>query len=162
MTDRAALGGNDGNYDFVFSGYITKYRRHILDALKRDYNILVHDKLVSRRRRDAANASAQAVLNIPQDPDWSWVSSMRVLAAWRCGRPVINVGQELTGVLADFCTNIPASGSSKEIMDSLLQSSEGVLQEQLDRYKKYTESSENPAFPEAAFKIWALTELGVR
>jgi hypothetical protein len=40
--------------------------------------------LVSRRRRDAINARAKLVPNIPQSAEWQWVSPMHVFAAPRC------------------------------------------------------------------------------
>lgn len=159
-TERSIKGASTKHYDLVFAGGITEYRRRVLSELERKFTVNVLTKPLSRRRRDAAYGGAKVVLNIPQELGWPWISTMRILAAWRCGRPVVNIGSGLKGVLADFCVSVPESESRKAVFDVLLQGPEQVVNEQLKKYGAYVEGCRDMAFPEAAFRVWGIRELG--
>lgn len=162
VTDRSALNSNPReDCDLIFTGGVTKYREQVLNELSSSFRVRVLNRQVSRRCRDAANASAKAVLNIPQDAKWSWISSMRIMAAWRCGRPVINVGTGLKGALADFCLNIESVEAGGAALRSLLDDPKRAFEMQFEKYQGFIKSVQNPSFPDMALRIWGLTELGV-
>ena len=158
-TERAIKGTTSKRYDLVFAGGLTGYRRWVLDQLERHFTVRVLTKPLSRRRRDAVYASGKVVLNIPQESDWPWISTMRILAAWRCGRPVVNIGIGTKGVLTEFCENVPGSDSDKETLAMLLSESDQVFHRQLERYRNYVGSSRDTTFPGAALRAWQITEL---
>jgi hypothetical protein len=157
--DRAIDRGARGSYDLVFTGAITSYRRKVLENLEEHFQILTLQKQVSRRRRDAANTMAKAVLNIPQDADWKWISSMRIMAAWRCGVPVINVGLGLIGEIGEFCVNVPADRTAISRISSVTKQSGATHKKQLAAYERFVLSQESGVFPSGLFKVWTITEL---
>lgn len=160
VQDRALGVNANMTHDLVFTGALTSYRRHVLDLLGQQFNILVADKQVSRRRRDAMTAQAKAVLNIPQDADWRWISSMRIMAAWRCGRPVVNVGLGMEGILGPCCLNVAPELKEFGLVRKLLEEPLSAFQRQKAAYDCYVMSEGNGVFPDALFRTWAITELG--
>lgn len=147
--------------DLVFTGAITAYRRQVLKDLEKHFNILISDRQVSKRRRDIINSQAKAVLNIPQDAEWKWVSSMRIMAAWRCGRPAINIGLGLNGILGKYCANVPANEQAYKTIIGIINNPVDSFLQQKAEYDRYILSESNGTFPSAHFGIWALAELEI-
>jgi hypothetical protein len=158
VADRRAKGDKSSPDGLMFSGAITNYRQKVLGELSGNFEIRYLEKLLSRRRRDAANASVKAVLNIPQEPGWKWISTMRILAAWRCGRPVINIGEELEGEIAEFCLNVPDTESNVALISDALENAEALFQKQKSSYDQFVLSEKNQYFPSGLFNIWGSFE----
>lgn len=157
--DRTSRGSVPTDYDFVFAGGMTEYRKETIEKLTRKFSVHVIPTPLSRRRRDAAYASAKVILNVPQERNWPWISTMRVLAAWRCGCPIISMGNKLRGELAQFCRNILDVEHEGEILRALLDNPQKIFQDQFREYSQYAMSPNSPEFPTIAFRTWQLTEL---
>lgn len=161
-TDRSRFHerGSVPRHDLVFSGKVTDYRRHILAILARYFRVQIVDSLLSRRCRDAANADARFVLNIPQRADWKWPSSMRILAALRCGRATVSVNTGGEWQISEFCINISdaalASGAAE--LKPMLESYRDVSSRKLLAYNTFVESAKNTPFPHGVFALWGEIE----
>jgi hypothetical protein len=163
-TDRA-LPGEKAQYDFVFTGILTAYRRKVLKTLSKSFSVYVPQghgaqNLVSRRRRDAINAQAKLVLNIPQSSEWQWVSPMRVLAALRCRRVTVTFRSREKTLIDPIClfSDYSKPRLSDEIR-SALEEPESCFHEKLKLYNVLVHSSENSFFPQADLRLWARLEL---
>lgn len=161
-TDRSRLHerGSSPKHDLVFSGKVTDYRRHILAILARHFHVHVVDSLLSRRCRDAANADARFVLNIPQRADWKWPSTMRILAALRCGRATVSVNTDGNWQISEFCINIgdTAVASSAAELKPMLESYRDISSQKLFAYNSFVESAKNTPFPHGVFALWGEIE----
>lgn len=142
--------------DLVFSGKVTDYRRHILVILSRYFQVHIVNTLLSRRCRDAANANARFVLNIPQRADWKWPSSMRILAALRCGRATVSVNTDADWQISDFCINISDMSlvAKARELKSMLESYQDIATEKMLAYNTFVESVSNVQFPRGVFDLW--------
>src|SRR2546422_3966032 len=101
-----SLSGERVRYDLAFTGISTEYRSALISKLSLHHQLLVSRQMVSRRRRDAMNSVARLVLNLPQNPGWTWISTMRVLAAMRCRRATVAIGDFERTAIAPFCITI--------------------------------------------------------
>lgn len=146
-------------YDFIFSGKLTSYRRQVLEKISNRYRARVLEALVSRHRRDWANFDARFVLNIPQREDWKWVSSMRVLAALRCGRATVSLNTALSDQISPFCINLSISEAAGPASASLLASYQSIYSEKMYSYNEFAHSASNARFPSDVFRLWADIEL---
>jgi hypothetical protein len=150
---------NEGpEYDLVFTGALTTYRKEVLGELTRRFSVATSDVAVSRRKRDNLILRARVVINIPQTHDWKWVSSMRILAAWRCSRPVVNIGSQLCGKLSQFCVNLELGATAEMTINGVVESNEREFDAQFSNYSKYLESDADEVFPSGLFKLWMATE----
>jgi len=146
-------------FDFVFTGVLTTYRQRVLSGLSRDFNVYVGREAVSRRRRDALNATGRLVLNIPQNERWSWISMMRVLAALRCRRATLAIG-DFEPTLADsFCVRLTPQAVEDAVLHDFLGRSEEVFHQCLAAYEGLVNSERNPPFPHRFLELWAQLEL---
>lgn len=159
------LKGFKAEYDFAFTGVLTKYRRQTLARLQKSYRVYVPhgygvQNLVSRRMRDAINCQAKLVLNIPQTADWQWVSPMRVLAALRCQRltATFKPREETLIDCASVFTTFTGSNLSHEV-EQALEDPKEIYFRKLDAYNSMVRSDRNPAFPHGDFSLWGHLEL---
>ncbi|MDQ3185877.1 MAG: hypothetical protein M3Q16_05330 [Pseudomonadota bacterium] len=141
-------------YDFVFTGHLTNYRRQILGKLEKQYNVWVANTMSSRRRRDALNTMGRFVLNIPQNENWPWISSMRVLAALRCGRVTVTTNTDRNGAIPPICLQF----DKKELFDTAVADAladyEHIFEEKFSAYTTFVTSKQNAPFPEDVFDVW--------
>ena len=159
-TDRSALdrpGGPD--VDFAFTGQMTDYRKRILDRLRRDFKVLSGSDIVPRRRRDAMNARARLVLNIPQSPRWPWLSTMRVLAALRCRRATLALGECEESAITPSCLRLNEEELTSTRVRHALEHYEEEFRTRLAGYEALVRSGLNPPFPHGEFELWASLEL---
>lgn len=145
-------------YDFIFSGFLTKYRKEVFSELKA-YKTLILPGGLSRKVRDKHIASASFVLNVPQDAEWGWVSTMRVLSAWRNGIPVLNIGPWLDGLVYNFCTNLSDTEENVSRIVDLLDDPKLAYQTQVATYNRYVSENQLATFPWKDFCAWAAYEL---
>lgn len=92
LTDR--VREDEGSLvDLVFTGTMTRYRFALCSVLKESgFSVTRPRTAVSQKKRNTLNRSAKLVLNLPQREDWRWLSSMRVMAALKCGRATVSLG----------------------------------------------------------------------
>lgn len=159
------LNGLKAEYDFAFTGVLTKYRREVLAKLQKFYRVYVPQghggqNLVSRRMRDAINCQARLVLSIPQTPDWQWLSPMRILAALRCQRLTATFKplEETLIDCASVFTSFTGDALSQEV-ERALEDPKETYSRKLDLYNSMVRSEKNPVFPRADFNLWAQLEL---
>jgi hypothetical protein len=146
-------------YELVFTGAATRYRESVCATLRQRYLVNCPRMLISRRRRDMENSLSKVVLNIPQNPEWKWISPMRIMAAWRCGRPVVNIADgALEGRLANICQNLPPSKLLGPELRKVVENAQETFEAQIDSYERFVASEDNPEFPHAAFSAWRLSE----
>lgn len=146
-------------HDFVFTGIATQHRAALLARLGVGRRVLTSPTMVSRRRRDAMNASAKLVLNLPQNPKWDWVSTMRVLAALRCRRATVAVGEFRHTAIHPFCVVVPVSGALDGQLDDALAAYNMQFERLFSGYGDFVRSPANAAFPHEEFDLWARLEL---
>jgi hypothetical protein len=158
--ERAALdrpGGPD--VDFAFTGQMTVYRQRILERLQRDFKVIGGSDMVPRRRRDAMNARARLVLNIPQSRRWPWLSTMRILAALRCRRATLALGECEESAIAPSCLRLREDELTPTRLRIALNHHEEEFRARLAGYEALVRSSLNPPFPHGEFELWANLEL---
>lgn len=158
---RAKIGkeGCGPQFDLVFSGKVTEYRKKILARFAKSYRTNIIDTAVSRRCRDAANVDGRLVLNIPQREDWRWVSSMRVIAALRCRRATLSVNTENGGQIAPACFNVRDTDIGGARIRMALDNYETVYAGCADSYEKMRTCRESPKFPAGMLDVWEELEL---
>jgi hypothetical protein len=158
--DRSALDRRGGpDFDLVFTGQMTDHRRKMLDRLQKDFTVLTGRDIVSRRRRDAMNARARLVLNLPQSRGWQWLSTMRVLAALRCRRATLAIGDFHESAVTSGCLCLREEEVETAALRQVVARHEQEFDSRLAAYNAMTRSGINPAFPHADFELWAELEL---
>lgn len=78
------------SYDCAFAGNLTEHRTQVLKDIEARIRLVKTTGTLSRKRRNDVYLSAKFILNIPQNNEWPWVSSMRIYAGLKSGRPLIN------------------------------------------------------------------------
>lgn len=145
-------------HDFVFTGALTAFRKQLLQSIAKYHSLTHTTHFLSRKGRDQLNATARIVLNIPQRPDWRWLSLMRVIAALRCGRATISIGSRDTSAISRCCFQIEEAQWQNEV--------EGLLSDWPETYFLAHERYEamridfiaERDFPSDMIEYWALLE----
>ena len=158
--------GMKPRYDLVFTGKPTGYRIATLASLEDNYTVLRGDQTItrhgdnfqSRRCRDAQNAAGKIVLNIPQRPNWPWVSTMRVIAALRCRRATATIGTDRNALIGPACLQIETPHVD-ELLQGALEDYEAAFETAFAAYEELVKSPLNPQFPSDFFDMWASLEL---
>lgn len=159
-SDRALPGARRApTHDFVFTGKVTQHRAAVLAQLNVRYQVLSSSEIVSRRKRDAMNAAARFTLNIPQNADWRWISTMRVLAALRCRRATVAIGAFEHSAAAAFCLLLSNSDLKRGKLDQPLGEYDNTFEHFFAKYESFVRSGGNPEFPHDEFDLWAQLEL---
>jgi hypothetical protein len=149
----------EAQFDLIFTGTLTSYRRRILSDLSKGYNIYVSGDPVSRRRRDALNSRGKLVLNIPQNRSWGWISTMRVLAALHCARLTVAIGDFAASAIDPYCVRIAQNEAGAAALRDILETYDELFHEHMDAYQTFVTSERNSAFPHHLFENWANLEL---
>lgn len=150
-------------YDAVFTGFVTKYRKKLLLGLRKSYTIHcpTTEKFLSRAKRGAIYEESKIILNLPQRPEWEWLSLMRIIAALKHGKATISIGTNDTSEIAHCVYQIPSNPDLKYVLDHYLSD---VHTTYTDAYERYISMSEsfvlNHPFPNSLFEYWALLEQG--
>jgi hypothetical protein len=87
VTRRAA---RKPEYDLVFTGSITPYRREALEGLTSNFSIVTGKMGANFSQRARNYWSAAMALNVPQYREWIWSSPMRILYGLAAGRVTIS------------------------------------------------------------------------
>lgn len=147
--------------DLVFTGKVTGYRAELLSKLQTLLTVHYPNEFLSRKARDRFSKTGRLVLNLPQRPDWRWLSLMRIIAALRCGRATISLGTKDVSQIAACCLqlDITQPGWELRLCDLTLQPCE-LFRKMLAQYHAMAETfaAAHP-FPRDFFEYWAITEL---
>lgn len=147
--------------DLVFTGAVTGYRAELIDVLKSQLVVRHPDGFLSRKGRDKFCQLGRLNLNIPQRPDWQWLSLMRIIAALRCGRATVSLGTRDTSKIASCCVQIDMqAGAYLTQLRDLTAQAEKIFAMAFAGYHAMAEEylREHP-FPADFFDYWAITEL---
>ncbi len=148
-------------YNFLFTGFHTEYRQKVMSALSGlDLEVRSPMGFVSHEKRDALNGEAKLILNIPQRKSWRWLSSMRILAALRCGRATVSLGTDDTCEMAK-CTyqiNIDEAGWT-DLLTSYVDDWRGLYEKaHADYTAMAVEFERKHPFPHDLMQFWAITD----
>jgi hypothetical protein len=122
-------------YDFIFFGKLTDYRKDILEKLIKSYSVRIESKFINEYElADLINKSS-VVLNIPQDKDWKWLSIMRCLRSLNLGRPVINFSLTSIGNTNNFVESIAIDDALfYQKLDNHLLQSKKLFEKEVDLF----------------------------
>jgi hypothetical protein len=141
------------DYDIVFTGAPTPYRKHILSQIAATYKVLSSGISDTEEERSNLYERAKVAVNIPQSETWEWVSPMRVLFGLRVGVPTVHLGRrDSTAFTSSILEPIElrhAVGCHEEL-----------FRRQLEAYDDFVQSKHNAASPFGVLDIWADLELG--
>ena len=147
--------------DLVFTGVVTGYRAELLGKLQRMLTVQYPSTFLSRKARDQFSKTGRLVLNLPQRPDWRWLSLMRIIAALRCGRATVSLGTNDASQIAACCLQLDITqlGWELRLRDMISQPGE-MFRKMLAQYHVMAEAfaAAHP-FPLDFFEYWAITEL---
>jgi hypothetical protein len=147
--------------DFLFTGFMTDYRKNILTLMKTSkLSIASPEKFVSVKKRDEMNRSARLILNIPQRRKWNWLSLMRIVAALQCGRATISLGTTDNSRISTCCVQLDIT--KVDWMDRLGEYAcqwDITYQRAFENYEAMAISFEQEKpFPHDVFEFWAITD----
>jgi hypothetical protein len=147
--------------DLVFTGVITSHRAEILRELGATLKLATPNGFIPRKARDLLSQTGRLVLNLPQRPDWRWLSLMRIIAALRCGRASVSLGTSDASHIAACCIQLDLHQPDwlAQLRELTARPGETFMQA-FDDYHIMAEafSAEHP-FPRDFFETWAITEL---
>ena len=151
---------NNPTFDLAFTGYVTNYRAVLMKQLEKEMSLTCPGTFVSRKARDKINCSARIVLSIPQRKDWKWLSLMRVVAAFHCGRATISLGTADSSKISACCIQLDISEA--DWIDGLREYASQwdiTYQKAFENYEDMvaTFKREKP-FPQDIFDYWAITD----
>ncbi|GGB12356.1 hypothetical protein GCM10011491_45280 [Brucella endophytica] len=146
--------------ELIFTGFYTDYRRSVLAGLSAS-GLAVHSPpgLVSSEARDKMNGQAKLALNIPQRKNWRWLSSMRILAALRCGRATVSLGTKDISEMAKCTYQIDLDKDDwKDVLKSHVGNWRGLYEEAHSNYTAMADDfARRHPFPHDIMEFWALT-----
>ena len=147
-------------YDAVFSGVITNYRRELLHSLSEKVSVACPQKFVSRKMRDRLNHSGKIVLNLPQRQGWRWLSLMRVIAALRCGRATVSLGTTDDSRISTCCYQLNMSDS--DWIEQLRYYVDDWKSAYTHAFQSFSEMAsayeQDRKFPHYVFEYWDITD----
>jgi len=147
--------------DLVFTGVVTSYRAELLKELGASMTVATPNGFIPRKARDLFSQTGRLVLNLPQRPDWRWLSLMRIIAALRCGRATVSLGTQDTSQIAACCVQLDLREPDWVAQLRELTERPGeIFAREFDDYHNMAEAfSRDYAFPRDFFEAWAVTEL---
>ncbi|QSH41433.1 hypothetical protein P0136_08075 [Lentisphaerota bacterium ZTH] len=149
------------NFDIIFTGKKTAFRSDVLNELKKRNFILLHnDKLVSRHIRNLNNHKARIIINIPQNSNWKWLSSMRIFAGLACKRATVSLGTNDDSIIAESCFQLDMDNFDwEENLRNLITDYRNCYKTAYENYNKMTKKFlEKSPFPHSFFKFWEITD----
>lgn len=151
----------DKAVDLVFTGVLTDHRLEVCARVRKSgFSLAYPTALVSRRRRDLLNQSAKVVLNVPQRPDWRWLSGMRIMAALRAGRASASLGGADGSRISACCPQLDMSDPQwTRILGAMLLDWNRAFSDAMTRYEQMATAFEaEVGFPHAMLAAWAMCE----
>lgn len=147
--------------DLLFTGFVTAYRRQIIDTIEgAGLSVYTPSRFVSRNRRNALNRSSRIALNIPQRDGWRWLSLMRIYAALKCGRATISLNTTDSSEISRCCVQLPT------VSDDWTRTLAGHVSHWKELYETSLRDYNDMAadyqcrhpFPHDLFELWAITD----
>jgi len=80
-------------FDLGFTGAIIPYREKIINKLKEDYKVFTSGIVSSEEERLNNTRKSKAIISIPQNEEWQWISPMRFMYNLEVGMPSIHYGE---------------------------------------------------------------------
>jgi hypothetical protein len=145
----------------VFTGVLTEFRQETLVELETaKFQVKASKNVLSQDERDALNTTGRLVLNLPQRRSWKWLSSMRILAALRCGRATVSLGTADTCEMGACTYQIQTT--SQSWTDELRRHVDNWQDAYVEAHARYSDMAEafrerNP-FPHDMVEYWAITD----
>jgi len=152
------LTNQEPMHEVVFSGALTAFRDQMLRAIAERFVLAQTSNFLPRKGRDRLNESARVVLNIPQRPNWRWLSLMRIIAALRCGRATVSIGTEDQSCIAECCIQLGEAEWEDELR-RVVNNWPHAYQDCLIRYESMRQSFlAKHRFPHDLMEYWSLLE----
>lgn len=147
----AGYSGTQPEYDFVFTGFQTSYRKRQIKRLTRDHSVLA-GRISGDQTRAEIYGRAALALNIPQTAGWQWVSPMRIQYGLARGKGTLHLGSRDESRFArEVCEDISPAEAVRD--------PEAFFHRQLERYNSLAIGKNASAvFPHKAFELWAMRE----
>lgn len=144
--------------DFLFTGYITSYRKDVIDQLKKQYTVTQPSGFVTRKQRHAITLNAKFVLNIPQSKDWAWLSLMRIIAALNSGRATLSIGTTDNSCISECTVQVPPDEFNDYVSHNI-DNWRGIYEECSVKYESMRlDFNEKNPFPHPLLEMWARIE----
>ncbi|MDF1884390.1 hypothetical protein JHD49_10595 [Sulfurimonas sp. SAG-AH-194-C21] len=80
-------------YDIGFTGNIISYREEVIRTLREKYKVFVSKIVFSEEERLKNTRKSRAIISIPQNESWEWISPMRFMYNLEVGMPSIHLGK---------------------------------------------------------------------
>jgi hypothetical protein len=147
--------------DLIFTGVVTSYRAELLGELGKAFNVRTPNEFIPRKARDLFSQTGRLVLNLPQRPDWRWLSLMRIIAALRCGRATVSLGTQDASKIAACCIQLDVQQPDwLAQLRHLTQRPGEIFAQAFADYQAMAKAfSRQNKFPQDFFEYWAMTEL---
>lgn len=80
-------------FDLGFTGAIIPYREKIINKLKEEHKVFTSGIVSSEEERLKNTRKSKAIISIPQNEEWKWISPMRFMYNLEVGMPSIHYGE---------------------------------------------------------------------
>lgn len=80
-------------FDLGFTGAIIPYREKIINKLKEEHKVFTSGIVSSEEERLKNTRKSKAIISIPQNEKWTWISPMRFMYNLEVGMPSIHYGE---------------------------------------------------------------------
>ena len=144
-------------YDFVFTGSVTPFRRAILDRLAPDFTVAMSRIGQNFFERARLYLQSSLALNIPQYDGWSWSSPMRILYGLVMGRLTVSLLLQPASTIDRF-TFTTDEVSVDYLRDLLARLTPDRVIEMIEAYQSFAEDSLRRLEVGAVLMDWALVE----
>lgn len=147
--------------DLLFTGFQTEYRQSLLTNLSAfGLSIRSPSAFVSHEKRDELNQQSKLILNLPQRKSWRWLSSMRILAALRCGRATVSLGTNDTCEMSKCTYQIDIDNKGwKDELKSFVVNWRDLYEKASSDYATMVDDFEHRhPFPHDMIEYWAITD----
>jgi len=114
-------------YDLGFTGASIPYREQIINKLKENYRVFTSSIVSNKEERLNNTRCSKAIISIPQNEQWIWISPMRFMYNLEVGMPSIHYGE---GDDTEFYKKI----LSWVTIDEVLQNPKKVYDKQIKAY----------------------------
>jgi hypothetical protein len=145
--------------DFFFAGYLTDYRKYILNTISKKFTVECPGRFVSRRARNKLMRNAKIQLNIPQSADWNISSLMRILAGLNHGLATLSLNTEPQVDGDHLAEHTTWTGTSEDFekIEIMLKQAEEIFLKKRKIYQMMSSSVKN-VFPVSDICLWGEIE----
>ena len=127
-------------YDFLFNGYVTDFRKEIIGLIGKHFTISELSNIYTSRQRAERLRKAKVILDIPQAADWMWVSPMRIMNALKNGKLCVHIGKVDCSVIGNICPSIDFNSFCLDVdLKNILTNRFDIFTTFIERYEEETE-----------------------